>query len=170
MRLSGTDPRMMTGLDWILLAVLSCSMLLGLWRGLVYEVLSVLGWAVSFYAAQWFAPDVAATLPLQSLSDPLRYAAAFVLIFVASLFAWGLLAFLVKKLVDAVGLRPIDRVLGAVFGVLRGVILLLAATVVINMTALKTSDWWTQSNGAPLLSSTLKSLKPLLPEQFGRYL
>jgi len=60
--------------------------------------------------------------------------------------------------------------LGAVFGVLRGVILLLAATVVINMTALKTSDWWTQSNGAPLLSSTLKGLKPLLPEQFGRYL
>lgn len=161
---------MVTGLDWILLAVLGCSLLLGLWRGLVYEVLSVLGWAVSFYAAQWFAPDVAVMLPLQSLSDPLRYAAAFVLIFVAALFAWGLLAFVVKKLVDAVGLRPIDRVLGAVFGVLRGVILLLAATVVINMTALKTSDWWSQSSGAPLLSSALEGLKPLLPEQFAKYL
>lgn len=161
---------MMTGLDWILLAVLGASLLLGLWRGLVYEVLSVLGWAVSFYAAQWLAPDVAAMLPLQSLSDPLRYAAAFVLIFVAALFAWGLLAFVVKKLVEAVGLRPIDRVLGAVFGVLRGVILLLAATVVVNMTALKTSDWWTQSSGAPLLSRVLAGLQPLLPEQFARYL
>ena len=161
---------MLTGLDWILLAVLGASLLLGLWRGLVYEVLSVLGWAVSFYAAQWFAPDVAAMLPLPSLSDPLRYAAAFVLIFVAALFAWGLLAFVVKKLVEAVGLRPIDRVLGALFGVLRGVILLLASTVVINMTAMKTSDWWTQSSGAPLLSGVLEGLKPLLPEQFARYL
>ncbi len=161
---------MLTGLDWILLAVLGASLLLGLWRGLVYEVLSVLGWAVSFYAAQWFAPDVAAMLPLQSLSDPLRYAGAFVLIFVAALFAWGLLAFVVKKLVEAVGLRPIDRVLGALFGVLRGVILLLAATVVINMTAMKTSDWWTQSSGAPLLSGLLKGLKPLLPDQFAKYL
>lgn len=161
---------MLTGLDWVLLGVLGASLLLGLWRGLVYEVLSVLGWAVSFYAAQWFAPDLAALLPLQSLSDPLRYAAAFVLIFVAALFAWGMLAFLIKKLVDAVGLRPIDRVLGALFGVLRGLILLLAATVVVNMSALKTSDAWTQSIGAPLLSQTLENLKPLLPEQFARYL
>ena len=161
---------MLTGLDWILLAVLVCSMLVGLWRGLVFEVLSVLGWAVSFYSEQWFAPDVAAVLPLKSLSDPLRYAAAFVLIFVAALFACGLLAAVVKKLVEAVGLRPIDRVLGGVFGVLRGVILLLAATVVINMTALKTSDWWNGSSGAPLLSAALTGLKPLLPEQFAKYL
>lgn len=145
-------------------------MLLGLWRGLVYEVLSVMGWVVSFFAAQWFAPDVAALLPLQSLSDPLRYATAFVLIFIASLFAWGLLAFVVKKLVEAVGLRPIDRVLGALFGVLRGLILLLAATVVINMTALKTSDWWTQSSSAPLLSDALDKIKPLIPQQFAKYL
>lgn len=161
---------MLTGLDWILLAVLGCSMLLGLWRGLVFEVLSVLGWVVSFYAAQWFAPDVAAMLPLQSLSDPLRYAAAFVLIFVAALFAWGLLAVGVKKLMDGVGLRPIDRGLGALFGVLRGFILLLAATVVINMTALRTSDWWIQSMSEPLLSNALEKLKPLLPDQFSKYL
>lgn len=160
----------MTGLDWILVAVSGGSMLLGLWRGLVYEVLSVLGWLVSFYAAQWFAPDLAIMLPFQSLSDPLRYAAAFVLIFVACLFACGLLAFLVKKLVHAVGLRPIDRVLGALFGLLRGAILLLAATVVINMTALKTSDWWTESSSAPLLSDALTAIKPLLPEQFAKYL
>ena len=145
-------------------------MLLGAWRGLVYEVLSVLGWVVSFFVAQWFAPDLAARLPLQSAGDPVRYAAAFVLIFIAAVFAAGLLAFVVKKLVAAVGLAPIDRVLGAAFGVLRGVILLLAATVVIDMTALKSSSWWQESKGAPLLTATLHTLKPLLPEQFAKYL
>ena len=136
----------------------------------MYEVLSVLGWAASFYAAQWFAPQVATWLPLQSASNTLRYAAAFVLVFIAAVFVAGVLAALLKKLVDAIGLRPVDRTLGAAFGVLRGVIMLLAATVVVNMTALKSSDWWLASKGAPVLTATLGSLKPLLPEQFANYL
>ena len=145
-------------------------MLLGAWRGLVYEVLSVLGWAVSFYAAQYFAPAVAAWLPLQASSDAVRYAAAFVLVFVAAVFAAGLLAFLLKKLIEAIGLRPVDRTMGAAFGLVRGVILLLAAAVVMDMTALKSSVWWQESKGAPILSAALKGLKPVLPEQFSKYL
>ena len=160
----------MAAADWIFLAVLAFSMLLGAWRGLVYEVLSVLGWAVSFYAAQYFAPVVAGWLPLQSSSETVRYAAAFVLVFVAAVFAAGGLAFLFKKLIEAIGLRPVDRTMGAAFGLVRGVILLLAAAVVINMTALEKSVWWQESKGAPLLSATLKGLKPALPEQFAKYL
>lgn len=145
-------------------------MLLGAWRGLVYEVLSVLGWAVSFYAAQYFAPVVAGWLPLQSSSETLRYAAAFVLVFIAAVFIAGLLAFLLKKLIESIGLRPVDRTMGAAFGLVRGVILLLAAAVVIDMTALEKSVWWQESKGAPVLNATLKGLKPMLPEQFAKYL
>ena len=160
----------MTTVDWVLLAVLVFSMLLGAWRGLVYEVLSVLGWAVSFYAAQYFAPAVASWLPLQSSSETVRYAAAFVLVFVAAIFATGLLAFLLKKLIAAIGLRPVDRTMGAAFGLVRGVILLLAAAVVMDMTAMKNSAWWQESKGAPILTATLKGLKPVLPEKFASYL
>jgi len=159
-----------TTVDWVLLAVLAFSMLLGAWRGLVYEVLSVLGWAVSFYAAQYFAPMVAGWLPLQSTSETVRYAAAFVLVFVVGVFTAGLLAFLLKKLIEAIGLRPVDRTMGAAFGLVRGVILLLAAAVVMDMTALKTSTWWQESKGAPVLTAALKGLKPLLPEEFAKYL
>ena len=160
----------MTALDWMLAGVLVFSLLLGAWRGLVYEVLSLLGWAVSFYAAQWFAPPVAMLLPLQSASDPLRSAAAVGLVFIAAIFVAGLLTALLKKLVQAIGLRPVDRTLGAVFGVLRGMILLLAATVVIDMTALKSSPWWQESRGAQTLTAALASLSPLLPGQFAKYL
>ncbi len=160
----------MTTLDWVLGGVLLFSLLLGAWRGLVYEVLSVLGWIAAFYVAQWYAPHVATLLPLQSASESVRYAAAFVLIFIAAVFMTGLLAFLLKKLVQAIGLRPIDRLLGAAFGVLRGVILLLAATVVMNMTALKSSAWWQASEGAGALTVTLQGMKPLLPEPFASYL
>lgn len=160
----------MATVDWVFLAVLVFSMLLGAWRGLVYEVLSVLGWAVSFYAAQYFAPMVAGWLPLQSSSETVRYAAAFVLVFVAAVFAAGLLAFLLKKLIEAIGLRPVDRSMGAAFGLVRGAILLLAAAVVIKMTALEKSAWWQESKGAPVLNATLKGLKPVLPEKFANYL
>ena len=154
----------------MLAGVLAVSLLLGAWRGLVYEVLSVLGWAVSFYAAQWFAPEVSRLLPWPTASEPVRYAAAFVLVFVAALFAAGLLTALLKKLVDAIGLRPVDRTLGAAFGVLRGLILLLAVTVVIEMTALKSSGWWLESSGAKLLTVGLAGIKPMLPEPFARVL
>ena len=156
--------------DWILLAVLVFSMLMGAWRGLVYEVLSVLGWVVSFYAAHYFAPLVSGWLPMQSSADAVRYATAFVLVFVVAVFTAGLLASLLKKLTEAIGLRPIDRTMGAAFGLVRGAILLLAASVVVGMTDLKQSDWWQDSKGAPILTAALNGLKPVLPDQFTKYL
>ena len=157
-------------LDLIFGGVMLVSLLLGVWRGLVYEVLSALSWIAAFILAQWLAPEVAHKLPLGGVSEALRYVAAFALVFVLAAFAGGMLAKLVKMLFAAVGLQPVDRVLGAAFGLVRGVVLLLAATVVIGMTPLQTSTWWQQSVGAGITLATLKGLKPVLPEEFGKYL
>jgi len=160
----------MAAMDWIMLAVLLASLVLGAWRGLVYELLSVLGWVAAFVLAQWLAPDAAAWLPMEGAAEPVRYAAGFVLVFVAGAFAAGLLAWLLKKLVEAIGLRPVDRTLGAAFGLLRGVVLLLALAVVVGMTSLKAADWWQASRGAVVLDAALRGLKPVLPAEFGKYL
>lgn len=157
-------------LDWLFLAVLLLSLVIGAWRGLVFEVLSVLSWAVAFVLAQWFAPDAAGWLPMGNAAEPVRYAAGFVLVFVAAIFAGGLVAFLIKKLVAAVGLRPADRLLGAAFGLVRGVLLLLVVTVVVGMTPLHTAAWWQEAAGPKVTSTVLAGLKPLLPEEFGKYL
>ena len=157
-------------IDWVLVALLLLSLLVGLWRGLVFEVLSVLGWIAAFFLAHWFAPDVAALLPMSWASQPIRFAAAFVLTFVVAVFVAGLLASLVRKMVAAVGLRPVDRLLGGVFGLVRGLVLLLAVAVAVDMTPLKDSPWWKESTGVPVLSAALKGLKPALPEKFSRYL
>lgn len=160
----------MAALDWVLLAVLGGSMLLGAWRGLVYEMLSVAAWVAAFFLAQWFAPAAAGWLPMAGAAEPVRYAAGFVLVFVAAVFAGGLVAWLLKKLVEALGLRPVDRTLGMLFGLVRGLVLLLAVTVVVGMTPLQSSPWWQQSAGAGMLVAALKNLKPVLPEAFGRHL
>ena len=78
--------------DWVLLALLVASMLLGAWRGLVFEVLSVLGWIAAFLLAQLFAPEAADLLPMAKTDQTLRYAAGFVLVFIASVFLAGLIS------------------------------------------------------------------------------
>jgi membrane protein required for colicin V production len=157
-------------LDWICLAVLLLSLLLGAWRGLVYELISVASWIAAFFLAQWFAPDVGHMLPWTGASETLRYALGFAVVFIASVLLGGLVAVLVKKLLAAIGLQPADRALGAGFGLVRGLVLLLAATVVIGMTPMKSSEWWRESVSAGVLTTSLKGLKPLLPEESGKYL
>jgi len=158
----------MTGIDWVLAALVLLSALVGLWRGLVFEVLSLLGWIAAFFVARWLAASVGVYLPLQGLSDPMRYAAGFALTFIAALLAAGLLAALVRKVVSAVGLRPIDRVLGAAFGALRGVVVLLAVALVVDLTPFKRSEVWQQSLVAPVLALALGGLKSAWPDSLGR--
>ena len=160
----------MAWLDWIFLAVLAGSLVLGALRGLVYEVLSVASWGAAFMLAQWWAPEAANRLPLASASEPLRYAAGFLLVFVATAFAGGLVAWLVKKLAEAMGLRPVDRTLGAAFGLARGVVVLLGAAVVVHLSPLHSQNWWQESAGASVLTVALKGLKPVLPGELAQYL
>ncbi|MDQ7745394.1 CvpA family protein [Hydrogenophaga pseudoflava] len=160
----------MNAVDGVLLFVLLLSAVVGMWRGLVYEVLSLMAWVAAFVLAQAYAGEVARLLPLDGLSAALRTAVAFALVFVASAFAGGFVAWLVKKLVAAVGLRPIDRVLGGVFGLLRGVVVLLAVAVVVGMTPFQSQDAWQASAVARMLGDSLHTLRPLLPEPVARYL
>lgn len=157
-------------LDWIFAVVLLGSLALGAMRGLVFELFSLLSWLLAFMLAQWFAPEVGQKLPITGASDTVRYAAGFVTVFVLMLFLGGLIARVATKLFAVIGLRPVDRVLGAAFGLARGVLLVLAATVAVNLTPLKTDQWWQQSNGAKASMAALGELKPLLPQDFSKYL
>lgn len=156
--------------DLLLLLVLLVSVLVGAWRGLLYEVLSVLGWVAAFVLAQWWAVAVGERLPLGDAAEPLRYAAGFALVFIGVAFVSGLLAWLVKKLIESVGLRPVDRTLGALFGLLRGTLVLLAVALVVVMTPMRDSESWRASVGAAALGSTLHTLRPLLPEPLVTYI
>ncbi|WCM91659.1 CvpA family protein [Acidovorax sp. NCPPB 2350] len=160
----------MAALDWIFVAALLASLLLGAWRGLVYEVLSLAGWVLAFFVAQWWAADAAAWLPIGESGGSIRHAAGFLVVFVGTVFACGFLAWLAKKLIEAVGLRPADRTLGAAFGLLRGLILLLAATLVALWTPIHEAAWWKESAMVPIWTEMLATLKPAIPEALGRHL
>ncbi len=160
----------LSAVDWILLAILGLSFLLGIWRGIVQEVLSLVGWVAAFYVSQMYAPMAAAWLPMEGSSQMLRYAAGFVVVFVAVLVGTVLVSALIKKLISAVGLGPLDRLLGGLFGLMRGVVILLAVTVLVGMTPMRETEGWKQAQGAQWLQQFLHVLKPVLPADFGKYL
>jgi membrane protein required for colicin V production len=160
-------------LGWVdiaLLAVLGLSVVVGLLRGLVFEVLSLVGWVVAYFVAQWFGPDLAPHVPIGSAGSAINLGAAFIVTFVAALVLWGLAARLARLLLSATPLSLPDRMLGAGFGALRGLVLLLAIATVVAMTPAARSAAWQGSQGAGVLHRMLQELKPVLPGDVARHL
>lgn len=149
--------------DWALAAVLLLSVVVGMWRGLVYEILSLVGWVVAFVVAQAYGATVAAWLPFGTPGSLTRLAAAFALTFFAALVAWTLLAKLARLLISATPLSVLDRALGAGFGLVRGLVVLLVVTLVVMLTPAARSPAWQASRGAVWLQAMLHGLEPLWP-------
>jgi membrane protein required for colicin V production len=156
--------------DWALLAVLVVSVCVGLWRGLVFEVLSLVGWVVAFFAAQAFATVVAGYVPIGVPGSALNHGVAFFATFVLALVLWALVSRLMRLLIHATPLQPVDRVLGGVFGLARGAVLLLAVATVVMLSPAQRSQAWQRSQGAVWLATMLQGLKPVLPDAVARQL
>jgi len=156
--------------DWALLAVLVASVLVGLVRGLVFEVLSLLGWVAAFVVAQTMTPDVAPHIPVGAPGSALNHGAAFAVVFVLALIAWMLTARLIRLIVHATPLTLVDRTLGGVFGLVRALVLLLAVATVVSFTPAVRAGAWQSSHGAAWLGVLLSGLKPVLPPALSRHL
>ena len=156
--------------DWIFAGILLLSTLLGLWRGLVSETVSLVSWVAAFWLAQWFADAAAAWLPFAGMAHVARHAAGFVCVFIATLLVGAVVGWLLSQLLSAVGLGLVNRLLGGMFGLLRGVMVLLVAVTVVGMTPLSTAAAWRDAESVRWTQSTLVWFKPLLPPTVGKYL
>ena len=163
----------MQELGWVdlaMLGVLLLSLGLGLWRGFVLEALALIGWVVAYFAAQWLAPQWAPRLPFGEPQSALNHAAAFAAAFLVVLIGWGLASRVMRLLVNATPLRGADRVLGAAFGLVRGVLLLMVLATLVALTPVAASPDWHRSQGAQWLAVAMHGLKPLLPPDVAQLL
>ena len=154
----------MTWLDYAVIGVFAGSLVLGVWRGLVREVISILGWVIAFLAANLLAGPIGPAMPQAIPTPELRVAAAYLAVFIGSLIVTSLVGLLLSKIVKAVGLGGVDRALGAVFGVARGLLIVLAATLLAGLTSAPRQAYWRDSASGPLLAQAAGALKPLLPQ------
>lgn len=159
---------LLTIFDYVVLGVVVLSLLLGVWRGVVSEILALVAWVAAFLAARAWAAQ-AGEVVAAGLTEPVwRQAAGFATVVVAVLVLFALGRWLVSLFLKAVGLAPLDRVLGAVFGIARGILIAWTLVLLAGLTALPQQMWWRQALLAPPLETAVLAAKPWLPPDLGK--
>jgi membrane protein required for colicin V production len=132
-------------LDILIIAIIAISGVIGIFRGLVKEVMSLVSWIVSAWLAWQFAGKLAPVFDSLLESPDVRKAAAFVAIFLVSLVLFALLSYMISRIINQSPLKGTDRTLGLVFGVLRGGLIVAVLALLIHTTQLVKESWWTGS-------------------------
>lgn len=154
----------MTWFDYTAIAVVALSVLLGWWRGLAYEVMSLLGWVAAYLAARVFAVDVGTLMPAALGAEEVRITLAFALLFIATLMASGIAAWILSKFIKWVGLGWLDGLLGALFGMVRGMLVIVVLVLLAGLTRLPAEPAWRDAWLSRPLEKVALAARKLLPE------
>ncbi|MGV8894738.1 MAG: CvpA family protein [Burkholderiaceae bacterium] len=158
----------MTIFDYLVLFVLLCSILISMMRGLLREVLSLLGWVAAFVVANAYGAELALLLPEIIPGNTLRLIIGFIVLFIGVRLLMSLLTMAVDSVVTASGLKVIDRGLGGLFGLGRGVVIVLAVALLCGMTAIPQQPFWRDALLSPLVESAARTVQQFLPGDFIR--
>lgn len=157
----------LTLFDWVLLTLLLASTLVGVMRGLVFELLSLSGWVLAWLVASHGAELIGEILHAGEPGSIVRIATGFAVGFVGTLLVCSICARLIKLLISATPLTVPDRVLGAGFGFVRGALLLLLLVSLLSVTPFAGTHWWDASALIPWVQTVREELQPLVPNDLG---
>jgi membrane protein required for colicin V production len=158
----------MTVFDYAIVSIIVASLVLGLWRGVIGEVIALVAWVLAFFAARMWGAEIAQVAVTGIVDPALRIVAGWVAVFVVVLILMALLRLAVRGLLTALGLTVMDRLLGVIFGLARGVVIVVALVAVGGMTSAPKEKWWSGAQfSAPLETAVLAS-KPWLPPEVAK--
>ncbi|MEJ2534969.1 MAG: CvpA family protein [Gammaproteobacteria bacterium] len=160
----------MSEADLVLLVLVGVSLLVGLLRGFIKEVFALGVWAAAFLVAFYFSGPLSERFAEAVTLPSGRTALAFAAIFIVVLIIGGMINYLLGKLVEKTGLSGTDRLLGAVFGALRGVLLVLVLIILAGFTPVPRDPWWGESRVITSLLPLAEWGSGFLPEAVREYL
>jgi membrane protein required for colicin V production len=135
----------MIWVDFVIPVIIIVSAIISLMRGFVREALSLLGWVIAFWVALRFSNPLA-ELFLSSISAPsVRIVIAFTILFVLTLILATLINHLAVQVVQLTGLTGTDRVIGMIFGIARGGVVVSMLVLLAGLTTLPQDPWWRES-------------------------
>lgn len=159
----------MTMFDYLVLFVLIASIVISTLRGLVKEMLSLLGWVAAFVVANAYGARLAVLLPDMVPGEAVRLMVAFVALFLGVRILMGLFTLAIDAMLTASGLSLADRGLGGLFGLARGIVIVLAGVMVCGMTAIPQQSFWKDALLSPLAESGARTVKPFLPAALAQH-
>ena len=159
----------MTIFDYVVLCILIASIVISTLRGLIKEILSLVSWIVAFVVANMYGAQLAPLLPDMIPGEALRLIAAFVALFIGVRLLMALVMLAIDAIIKASGLSLADRGLGGLFGLARGIVIVLAVVIVCGMTDLPKQDFWKNAMFSPLAETGVRTIKPFLPASIARH-
>ena len=154
----------MTSFDYIVLLVIGISIVVSMMRGAVREVLAIVGWVVALYTARTYAPQLVPLLPPDIPTEPLKILAAFVILLLGVLLVASLLAIALSSIIKKIGLNWLNRFVGALFGLARGLLIVCVLVFLAGLTSLPKDARWTNAMFSAPLEVLVKSMMPWLPQ------
>ena len=156
---------LLTVIDFVILGIIGVSMIVGLFRGLIREALSLAVWVAAAWVAMHYVDHAADTMVGVVDSVTIRLALGFVGLFLLALIVGGLIHFLIAKLIDAAGLTASDRFFGLLFGLGRGIALIVAAVLLASLTPMPEDYWWQESALLPQFEQAAIWARTWLPSE-----
>ncbi|MEZ0233271.1 MAG: CvpA family protein [Methylophilaceae bacterium] len=160
----------MTTFDYAVLAIIGLSILLSMMRGFVREVLALASWVVAFFVAKIYTLQLAPLLPSTIPSDALKFLAAFIILFLATLLICSLLAIALSQIFKKAGLDWVDRLLGALFGAARGLMIIGVLVFLAGLTDLPKDARWRNAMFSAPLEAMVNSILPWFPEDIAKHI
>ncbi len=160
----------MNWFDYAIIATLALSVLVGLWRGFIGEVMALVCWVLAFWVAWTFGPVVAEQFSASISAPSVRVMLGYALCFVTVLVAGAIVSYLLRKLVSGSGLSGTDRLLGMIFGLVRGFALVVLVILLMKFTPVVRDDWWQNSRMLPTFERSASWVTSFLPDKVAQYL
>ncbi len=161
---------MFTAFDYAVMAVIGLSALRGTWRGFLSEIFGLIGWIAAFFIACEFVSYVVPYIPSNWPGGALtQWLLAFALLVIGVVLVASVVSALLSRVVQATGLGGVDRSLGLMFGLVRGVILVLILVALAGLTELPQQEFWRNALLRPYAVEGVHVMKPLLPETLAAY-
>ena len=157
----------MTWFDYAVVTIVGLSVLLAVFRGVVREIAALAGWVAALILSGLFAQQLAQWLPA-SLSLMLRAVIAYLVIFLTVLLLSGIVGMLVAKLFHAAGLGFTDRAIGALFGLLRGAVIVFVGVMFAGLTGLPKEPFWREAALSGPVETAVLAAKPALPKDLAQ--
>lgn len=158
----------MTAFDYAVLVIIGVSVFISLMRGAVREIVPLLGWLLAFYTAKTYATELVPLLPQDIPSDQLKMLAAFVILFLAVILLSSLCSIALSGVLKKIGLGGVNRLLGGVFGLIRGVVVVCVLVLLAGMTQIPKDERWANAMFSAPLEALVKAILPWLPERVAK--
>jgi len=135
----------MLWIDYVIIGIIALSAIISVVRGFVKEVLSLAAWVLAFWVALTFSPQLSVLLSDYIATPSVSLFAAFAALFIVTLITSALVNHLIAAIVEKTGLSGTDRMLGVIFGLLRGAAIVMLLVLLAAATPMPNDAWWQDS-------------------------